>query len=197
MTSITDLQCGKAGEYLVCADLILNGYIAFLSEQGLSFDIVVQVGGKLMKMQVKTTRGPAPVPQRKEHQTGYLFRVKRMGKNGAREYMPNDVDIFALVALDTKTIGYISAQDVKQSMIFRTEQNSGKYKDEKFEERDSKVIRLRNSGKQLDDIAKIVGLTKSNVWRIINHKTGMHGRYLGNFTFQSALERINADVPLK
>ena len=32
------LQIGKAGEYLVCADLIMKGFIAFPSEQGLSFD---------------------------------------------------------------------------------------------------------------------------------------------------------------
>ena len=29
------LQIGKAGEYLVCADLIMKGFIAFPSEQGL------------------------------------------------------------------------------------------------------------------------------------------------------------------
>ena len=34
------LQIGKAGEYLVCADLILKGYIAFLSEQGLPYDVI-------------------------------------------------------------------------------------------------------------------------------------------------------------
>jgi hypothetical protein len=37
---LTDLQLGKAGEYLVCADLILKGHIAFPSEQGLSFEVV-------------------------------------------------------------------------------------------------------------------------------------------------------------
>ena len=32
------LQIGKAGEYLVCADLIMKGFIAFPSEQGLPYD---------------------------------------------------------------------------------------------------------------------------------------------------------------
>ena len=49
MKVITDLQIGKAGEYLVCADLILNGYVAFLSEQGLPFDIVLDYNNKLYK----------------------------------------------------------------------------------------------------------------------------------------------------
>ena len=36
-----DLQIGKAGEYLVCADLILRGFVAYPSEQGLPYDIVL------------------------------------------------------------------------------------------------------------------------------------------------------------
>jgi len=37
---IDDMQVGKAGEYLVCADLISKGYVAYLSEQGLPYDVV-------------------------------------------------------------------------------------------------------------------------------------------------------------
>ena len=33
MKDISDLQIGKAGEYIVCADLILKGFVAFPSEQ--------------------------------------------------------------------------------------------------------------------------------------------------------------------
>ena len=39
--AIGHLECGKAGEYLVCADLILKGYIAYPSEQGLPYDVVM------------------------------------------------------------------------------------------------------------------------------------------------------------
>jgi hypothetical protein len=31
MKDIEDMQIGKAGEYLVCADLIMRGYIAYPS----------------------------------------------------------------------------------------------------------------------------------------------------------------------
>src|SRR3990167_677214 len=117
---IADLQAGKAGEYLVCADLILKGYVAFPSEQGLSFDVVL-VGEKLYKLQVKTTRGLAAVPQRKKRTDKYLFHVRRCGKGGRRSYTEGEVDIFALVALDTKTIGYIKASDTKQTMFFLPE----------------------------------------------------------------------------
>ncbi len=37
---LSELAVGKAGEYLVCADLILRGHVAFPSEQGLPYDIV-------------------------------------------------------------------------------------------------------------------------------------------------------------
>ena len=117
---IDDLQAGKAGEYLVCADLILKGYVAFPSEQGLSFDVVL-VGDKLYKLQVKTTRKLASVPQRKNRTDKYLFHVRRCGKGGRRSYNKGEVDIFALVALDTKTIGYLKASDTKQTMFFLPE----------------------------------------------------------------------------
>lgn len=37
-----ELQIGKAAEHLVCCDLILQGYNAFLTDQGVPFDIVVE-----------------------------------------------------------------------------------------------------------------------------------------------------------
>ena len=65
MKNISDLQIGKAGEYLVCADLILQGHIAFPSEQGLPYDVVFEYKDRLYKVQVKTTRAPRNIPQRK------------------------------------------------------------------------------------------------------------------------------------
>jgi hypothetical protein len=118
---LDDLQAGKAGEYLVCADLILKGYVAFPSEQGLPFDVVLAIDGKLYKIQVKTTRTVQAVPQRKNRTEKYIFHIRRCGKCGRQSYKENDVDIFAIVALDTKTIGYLKADRVKQTMFFLPE----------------------------------------------------------------------------
>jgi hypothetical protein len=118
MNNINDLQIGKVGEYLVCADLIMKGYIAFPSEQGLSFDVVLVSNNKLYKLQVKTTRGVQPVPQRKTRTDKYLFHIRRCGKHGRRSYLDSEVDIFAIVALDTKAIGYLRADKTKQTMFF-------------------------------------------------------------------------------
>lgn len=118
---INDLQIGKAGEYLTCFDLILKGHIAFPTEQGLSFDVVLVKDSRLYKIQVKTTRTIRTVPQRLKRTEKYLFHVRRCGKGGMRKYSKEDVDIFALVALDTKTIGYVSSKNIKATMFFLPE----------------------------------------------------------------------------
>lgn len=113
-----DLSCGKAGEHLVCADLILHGFGAFLSDQGLPFDVVADINGKLLKVQVKTTRKPMAVPQRAVRTEKYLFHVRRCGKGGRMSYQDGDIDLFALVALDSKSIAYLPPRLVKQTMFF-------------------------------------------------------------------------------
>lgn len=119
---INDLQAGKVGEYLVCADLILNGHVAFPTEQGLPYDIMlVSHGRRPLKVQVKTTRQPQAVPQRKNRTDKYIFHVRRCGKGGHKKYEEDDVDIFALVALDTKAIGYLWAANTRQTMFFLPE----------------------------------------------------------------------------
>ena len=118
MDTLNDLQVGKIGEHLVCADLIMKGHIAFPTEQGLSFDVMLVANNKLYKIQVKTTRQIQAVPQRKLRTDKYIFHIRRCGKGGRRSYLKNEVDIFAMVALDTKTIGYLKASEAKQTMFF-------------------------------------------------------------------------------
>ena len=60
-----DLEIGKAAEHLVCYDLLLKGYNAFLSDQGLPYDIIVDLGSRILRVQVKGTRRPKnPMPGR-------------------------------------------------------------------------------------------------------------------------------------
>lgn len=192
MEVISDLQSGKAGEYLVCADLILQGYIAFPSEQGLPYDVVVDVGSRLLKVQVKTTRQPRTLTQRAEHMTGYLFHVRRVGKGGQRRYTDADVDLFALVALDARSIGYVPVNVAGTTMIFRVPVFTGMYRDDTAAERRAEIIRLRESGLSYNKIAAEIGVDKSYVQRVTTGKqTGVpKGRYLHDFTFAKALEQI-------
>lgn len=121
------LKIGKAGEYIVCADLILKGHIAFPTEQGLPYDVVFDYNGRLFKVQVKTTQSPRNL-HRKNPVQGYVFNIKRCGKRNIKKTTSNSCDIFALVALDTKTVAYLPNKDVRETMNFRCEQFRGKYR---------------------------------------------------------------------
>ena len=130
MNNINDMQIGKAGEYLVCADLIARGFIAFPSEQGLPYDVVLDAGGRLLKVQVKTTRTHKQTPQRVSNVNTYAFNIKRCGNKNRALHTNESCDIFALVALDEKQIAYMKNSDVKQTMFFRVESMRGTYRDE-------------------------------------------------------------------
>lgn len=130
MIELTDMQAGKAGEYLVCADLILKGFIAYPSEQGLPYDVVLDCDGRLLKIQVKSTRGLRKLCQRANAIDAYQFNIKRRGKYNSKRTSDKSCDIFALVALDSREIGYVANRDMKTTMNFRPERFRGSYKDE-------------------------------------------------------------------
>ncbi len=189
METITDIQAGKAGTYLVCADLIVKGYIAYPSEEALSYDVVADVKGRLIRVQVKTTREPKAVPQRKEYTPAYLFNIRRMGRDGRKSYTSSDVDIFALVALDTNIIGYISEKRAKQTMIFRIPDYSGAYFGERNSDRNKKVIELREKGLSFTQIAKELNIDRAQAHRITSGKEGgnQRGLYLNDLSFEDAM----------
>ena len=125
-----ELQKGKAGEYLVCADLILKGFIAFISEQGLPYDIILDTGKKLFKVQVKTTEIFRKVPQRNKDTLCYIFNIKRHGKIRQNIYSENEVDLFALVCLDTRKIMYLKNGEMPETINVRADELKGTYYDE-------------------------------------------------------------------
>lgn len=131
-----ELQLGKAGEYLVCADLILNGFVAYLSEQGLPYDVVMDYNGRLLKIQVKTTRGLLNMQQRKVPSQSYIFNIRRHGKNNKARITCDTCDLFALVALDTRVIAYMPNKNVRDTMNFRSR---------------NVAYRVKNAGKYMDD----------------------------------------------
>jgi hypothetical protein len=190
MITISDMDAGKAGEYIVCADLILAGVTAFPSDQALPFDVVADVNGRLIKIQVKTTRGPRQVPQRIACISSYLFNIKQHGKNKSRIYQAGDVDIFALVALDTKEIGYIPALEVKQTMCFRCPHLESQYHNNIVAARDAQIPILRAEGKQFKEIAEILGVHISYAHRTYAKGRPVEkiGRTLSDFTFTKAIQ---------
>ena len=53
-----ELELGRAAEHLACADLLLGGWHAFHTAQGMAYDLAVDVGTRLLRVQVKATLHP-------------------------------------------------------------------------------------------------------------------------------------------
>jgi len=162
-----ELQIGKAGEYLVCADLILKGLIAFPSEQGLPYDVLIDTGEKILRVQVKTTERPRDIPQRSKSSLAYIFSIKRAGKDGKTRYSEDEIDIFALVCLDTRKVGYILNKEMPTTINIRVDILRGTYYDEKgvkdFHEAKELYKRIKNQS----EIARLMGINIATVNRYL------------------------------
>lgn len=167
MRTSKELQIGKAGEYLVCADLILKGFVAFPSEQGLPYDVLLDTGEKIIRIQVKTTNGPRVIPQRAIDSKAYIFNVKKCGKRNNKRYGQNEIDIFALVCLDTRMIGYVKTDDMPETINYRVDSLAGSYYDEKGAKDYKIALDLFSSGLSRYEIAAKMGLAYSTVSRML------------------------------
>lgn len=111
------LELGKAAEHIVCADLILQGYRAFLSDQGLPYDVLLDLDGRIIRIQVKSTtrlrnyNGGGVNPRYVYH-----FDVRRRGKGTAKRLSDKDCDIVALVALDLRVTAYLPIEIIKNTV---------------------------------------------------------------------------------
>ena len=178
-----ELQIGKAGEYLVCADLILKGFVAFPSEQGLPYDVLLDNGKKLIRVQVKTTSGTRKVQQRAVESQAYIFNIKKHGKNNIQKYADNEIDLFALVCLDVMKVGYLKTKDMPETINIRADHLRGTHYDEKGIDDYKKVLALNGTMNQLQ-IAKEVGISNSTVSRMLkdNYKPfETNARYFSDF----------------
>ena len=116
---VTDLAAGTAAEHLVCADLLLDGWRAFLADQNCPYDVAVEIGGRLIRVQVKATRQQRAIPQRAAHVPAYTWHVRRAGKRGQRTYAADEFDLLALVALDIRRIAYLPPSEHRQTVHIR------------------------------------------------------------------------------
>ena len=107
----------RAAEYLVAADLCLAGYDCCLSAEGTRYDLIAEFSSRLIKIQVKSTRG---VRSDKDGglktKTGYIFKPKTGVPGGFKSYR-DSIDIMAFVALDLRLIIYQAAFRVPYSLI--------------------------------------------------------------------------------
>lgn len=186
MGDITDMQAGKAGEFLVCADLITQGFNAFLAGEGLPYDVVAQVPGRLVKIQVKSLRRPTP---REPEPPLYVVSAMQCGKGGKSRYKDGDVDVFAAVALDAKSIGYMHVGSCLACMEFRVEAYRGQYLSDRFNAAVRLAASRREAGHRPQQIADEMGVSRAMVHRYLQAigKPRVKGKYLTDFPFQQAI----------
>ena len=163
------LQIGKAGEYLVCADLIMKGFIAFPSEQGLPYDVLLDNGDRLLKVQVKTTEKQRLITQERANPVPvYSFSIKRAGNGGKTRYGLDEIDLFALVCLDTMSIGYLKNSEMPTTINIRVDELKGSYRDEKGIQDFEKIKELNKTIKNQSEISRITGISIATVNRYLS-----------------------------
>ena len=161
-----ELQIGKAGEYLTVADLLLKGFTAYLTDQGLPYDVLIDTGNKMLKCQVKTTKGYRVIPNRKKDTNVFIFNIKRHGKEKKSIYDKTEVDVFALVNLKNKSVIYLKNKEMPSTINIRADELKGSYYDEKGIE-DFKVVRkCLSEGLNQVQTAKKLNLAIATVNRI-------------------------------
>lgn len=85
-----------AGEHLVCSFLMEAGYSATLSERSSSFDILIEINGRFLKVEVKTAR--------KLIKSSACFSIREENYQA---------DIFAFVCLREKLIAFVKKDKLR------------------------------------------------------------------------------------
>lgn len=119
--------CGRAGEHLVCADILSRGYECFIAEGRLPYDVVADINGRMVRIQVKTTAGIKSCPQRKNYTPVYMWNARKYGKGSRHSYERTDADLVAYVALDRSVIAYRTSERIAQSTILRISDYRDRY----------------------------------------------------------------------
>lgn len=114
-------EIGQAAEHLVCADLLLAGWTAYLAGPGVPYDIMVDTGNAHLRVQVKSTLvAKTPTVQRRVTPAYFFHSAGTTRKHGKRIYGKDEIDIFALVALDRRLVAYFAASELpKQQVVIR------------------------------------------------------------------------------
>lgn len=101
------LLVGNAAEHIVCADLILQGYRAFLADHGSPYDVIADMGDRLLRVQVKGCLQPRNCAAGdRDEQVRYSWNIRR-GRHGNQKFTAENCDVIALVALDIRAVAYV------------------------------------------------------------------------------------------
>lgn len=99
-------EIGRAAEYLVAADMILQGIPATPIHGSWPYDVLAEVDGTTVRVQVKSTSRARSWPKAKNV---YRFNL-RVGKGARRRADHTGIDLIALVALDLRKVAYFKVE---------------------------------------------------------------------------------------
>jgi len=99
---------GKAGEYLACFDANINGYSCSLTTEESAYDIVLDTGKKLLKIQVKSS-----TYSRSKTFESLSFTVCRRNST-ISEY---NVDMFAFVDIENRAVAWMDIDKVNKYRV--------------------------------------------------------------------------------
>jgi hypothetical protein len=103
-----DHAIGAIGEHMVIIDLLRQGYSAVLAPAGARYDVLVDVGSRVLRIQVKSV---AKIKTHQKKYKSYLFRSRN-------DYKLGEFDLVALVATDISTVAYMLPQKfISQSAL--------------------------------------------------------------------------------
>jgi hypothetical protein len=161
-----EAQIGKVGEFLVCADLTMKGFSVSINDNRVRYDLIADTGSRLLRIQVKTCQHATVIKNTRQGKRCYKYNPRYHGKQGLRQvYAENDLDVFALVALDIRQIAYLASKDVKNSIYLYTEENRGEFYNDKIDSCINKVLSLKGCMSK-EKIAKKFEISKETVRRI-------------------------------
>lgn len=123
---IQRVRLSRSAEHLVCGDLLERGYDAMIASEGLSYDVVVDVGG-LRRIQVKSTvlrSRPVETSGRNYDYSVYRFKDKA---TGLRDKYLGSVDLLAFVAMDVRRIIYARPEFVQTELRINASRLTAEY----------------------------------------------------------------------
>lgn len=156
-------RLGKAGEFLTGANLILKGFDVSQAGETLPYDLLLDTGEKILKVQVKTTETYRTTNQWRGKSGAYVFGIKRKGYNSKKRYGEDEVDVFALVALDTMQVGYLTNGEMPTTINVRVDELKGQYHDEKGVVNQKNARKLHSKGLTVREIKEELGLGDTSI----------------------------------
>lgn len=158
---VSELEMGKCGEYYAIFRLSKQGFVCFLSDQGLPYDIVVEANGRLLKGQVRST-----LKMRDYGKSKNVYRFStRTGKGYGRAALQGACDFYAFVVIEEEKIAFMSSSELSstknpgaliQTMEFRS--SSGIYPGRIYSNGTQRMLDFSRNIESYDDFNRVVSL---------------------------------------